>query len=332
MFTNEKRRNRWLDNQAITLKRGGRGGGKAARGERQIRKGWLDPCDGRGRKDALFRFFYSIMQINVRYIKLSTGMAKGRQSRETIFMLLRKQKSAGANLSFLPSRFPFHGFVVPFRSKYEHRDFWHGASLVVGKWKRGYLRGPRWPFSLRPAYVSRKREILHSRRCKIILLSHPLHPTIPFKISSFETEEHSYFPYDSRFLVRSSDLSNTWTLSKELFEKIRVRDSKLRLTEIVIIIEKSALHWQISGSPTNFDIRWSIPVRHGVMERGVFRLRSVNRVGGGGRGHETWRNWEAEKERWNGGGCFNEIAVMPCKWLGNSFRGFLCPPPDCTPA
>lgn len=117
-------RNEGIDDWTIrqSLLNGRRGesagsGGKAGREERQIRKGWLDPRDGRGRKDALFRFFYSIMQINVRYIKLSTGMAKGRQSRETIFMLLRKQKSAGANLSFLPSRFPFYGFVVPFRCR-----------------------------------------------------------------------------------------------------------------------------------------------------------------------------------------------------------------------
>lgn len=188
-------RNEGIDDWTIrqSLLNGRRGesagsGGKAGREERQIRKGWLDPRDGRGRKDALFRFFYSIMQINVRYIKLSTGMAKGRQSRETIFMLLRKQKSAGANLSFLPSRFPFYGFVVPFRCRTNIVTSGMVPPWSYG-WKRGYLRGPRWPFSLLPAYVSRKREILHSRRCKIILLSLPLHPLSSLsKISSFRSK------------------------------------------------------------------------------------------------------------------------------------------------
>lgn len=41
------------------------------------REGAVDSRDGRGREDALFRFFYSIMQINVRHIKLSMGGGEG---------------------------------------------------------------------------------------------------------------------------------------------------------------------------------------------------------------------------------------------------------------
>lgn len=69
-----------------------------------------------------------------------------------------------------------------------------------------------------------------------------------------------------------------------------------------------------------------------VMEHRVFRLRSVNRVAEQERGArlDTTRPRDRERER-ERRGCFNEIAVMPCKWLGNSFRGFLYPPPDCTP-
>lgn len=59
------------------------------------------------------------------------------------------------------------------------------------------------------------------------------------------------------------------------------------------------------------------------MEHGVFRLHSSK--SSWERGHEIDMAKPGEKERRNGGGCFNEIAVMPCKWLGNSFRGFLCP-------
>lgn len=58
------------------------------------------------------------------------------------------------------------------------------------------------------------------------------------------------------------------------------------------------------------------------MEHRVFRLRPVNRVAGAG-GRVPRKRRERERNReWRG--CFNEIAVMPCKWLGNSFRGFLC--------
>lgn len=146
----------------------------------------------------------------------------------------------------------------------------------------------------------------------------------PFR--KFHHSVRNYFPYDSRSLVRSSVPfiervdKHLNTFQAIVREKIRVRDWKSRST---ITKEKSAWLWQISGSATNFDIRRGIPLRHGVMEHGVFRLHSSK--SSWERGHEIDMAKPGEKERRNGGGCFNEIAVMPCKWLGNSFRGFLCP-------
>lgn len=174
-----------MDNQAV-LNGGWRRRIKLEEEKGRFGKGWHDPRDGRGRKDALFRFFYSIMQINVRYIKLSTGMAKGRQSRETIFMLLRKQKSAGANLSFLPSlsTVPFLRLCCSLSLPHERRNFWHGASMVGG-----YEKGATYAVHDGPAYVSRKREILHSKTivspCNYSRIHFP--SSLPSKFHHFET-------------------------------------------------------------------------------------------------------------------------------------------------
>lgn len=74
-------------------------------------------------------------------------------------MLLRKQKSAGADLCFLPSRCPLpRGSLATPGSLRVHRNSWHGASVT------GLKNGVRWS-TLVPAgaYVSRKREILQRR-------------------------------------------------------------------------------------------------------------------------------------------------------------------------
>lgn len=78
-------------------------------------------------------------------------------------MLLRKQKSAGANLSLFPSWFPFYGFVVPFRCLVRFTNVVTSGMVPPSRgWKRG-CRDLKWfPLPCR-AYVSRKREILQSR-------------------------------------------------------------------------------------------------------------------------------------------------------------------------
>lgn len=238
MFANGKRRNRWLDNQAV-LNGGRRRRIKLEEEKGRFGKGWHDPRDGRGRKDALFRFFYSIMQINVRYIKLSTGMAKGRQSRETIFMLLRKQKSAGANLSFLPSlsTVPFLRLCCSLSLPHERRNFWHGASMVGG-----YEKGATYAVHDGPAYVSRKREILHSKTivspCNYSRIHFP--SSLPSKFHHFETISR----IRNEFAILVPNILEAIVRQKFEFEIT---------THVESLQEKRKVHlWQISGSATNF--------------------------------------------------------------------------------
>lgn len=252
-------------------------------------------------------------------------------------MLLRKQKSAGANLSLFPSWFPFYGFVVPFRCLVRFANVVTSGMVPPSRgWKRG-CRDLKWfPLPCR-AYVSRKREILQSRPilspCNY---SHNLSPSrsSDFSVNPFWNLLTNFTPPPppGLFTCKFSDIDR---------QNIPVK-FKFKL-EIDITKHGDYSLGRHASNKRNTKTR-----RHqfqhstkypatghrgcSVMEHRVFRLRSVNRVAEQERGArlDTTRPRDRERER-ERRGCFNEIAVMPCKWLGNSFRGFLYPPPDCTP-
>lgn len=110
-------------------------------------RGWLWPRDRRLREDALFRFLYSIMQINVRHIKLSARWSGAAGYRRSLgrndFYASSGNESLPAPI-FLPTwssnstGLLFH-FVHVARSLRERRNFWRGASVTVGgEMKKGF--------------------------------------------------------------------------------------------------------------------------------------------------------------------------------------------------
>ena len=131
---------------------------------------------------------------------------------------------------------------------------------------------PTWStIALSAAYVSRKREILHSRRCKI-LLPRILHH--PFR--KFHHSVRNYFSYDSRSLVRSLGLFY------QTPEHSR-RNSRLEIT--IHCNRKECMALANFWTPSFGIRRRGIPPRRGVMEHGVFRLHSSK--SSWGRGHEV---------------------------------------------
>lgn len=146
---------------------------------------------------------------------------------------------------------------------------------------------PTWStIALSAAYVSRKREILHSRRCKIILLPRILHH--PFR--KFHHSVRNYFSYDSRSLVRSLGLFY------QTPEHSR-RNSRLEIT--IHCNRKECMALANFWTPSFGIRRRGIPPRRGVMEHGVFRLHSSK--SSWGRGRRRGRHGETGRQRKRGG-------------------------------
>lgn len=134
-------------------------------------------------------------------------------------MLLRKQKSAGANLSLFPSWFPFYGFVVPFRCLVRFTNVVTSGMVPPSRrWKRG-CRDLKWfPLPCR-AYVSRKREILQSR--PVLSPCNYSHNLSPSQSSDFSISP--FWNLLTNFTPRFVHLQIFWYRPPEYSRKIQIQ-------------------------------------------------------------------------------------------------------------